>query len=210
MSKNFKITLIVILALLIAINLFVLPKKENEAKEHDNTKATLQKAEESTGKALIGGEFELVNQDGKEFTSQDIKGKYSLIFFGFTNCPMVCPTALNTLTLVLNQLGDKAKNFNTIFITTDPERDTTTRIKEYLQAFDNSIIGLTGTKGNLKQAYDAYRVYAKKVAAEDGGNNYDMNHSSIIYVMDKNGEYLKHFTHSTDVDEIMAGLKKLK
>lgn len=207
MSKNFKSFAIILVIALIGINLFVLPK-ENQTKEISKpTPAAKAIEKQGEGKALIGGAFELIDQNGKTYNSEQMRGKYSLVYFGFTNCPMVCPTALNTLTLALNQLGEDSKNFNTIFITTDPERDSVKRQKEYLKAFHPSIIGLTGTKEQLQKSYDAYRVYAKKIAAEDGSNNYDMNHSSIIYVMDKNGEYLKHYTHTTDIDDLLAGLK---
>lgn len=211
MSKSFKIFTIILVVALVIINLYVLPEgnKEKLSKASNDIEEAKSEEKEGKGKALIGGDFELINQNGDIYNSNQMNGKYSLVYFGFTNCPMVCPTALNTLTLALNELGEDAEKFNTIFITTDPERDTVERYQEYLSAFHPSIIWLTGTKEQLQKSYDAYRVYAKKINAEDGSNNYDMNHSSIIYVMDKNGEYLKHYNHKTEIDKVISGLKEL-
>ena len=201
MSKNAKISIIIALLGFIVVNFFVIPKKQSH---HKNSTSVEEK--ETTGKALIGGKFKLTDMNGKVFSSKKLIGKSSIVYFGFTNCPMVCPTAMNTLTLVINKLGNKADDFNFVFITTDPERDTPERLKEYFANFSDKIIGLTGTKKQLQKAYDGYKVYAEKIANKDGSENYDMNHSSIIYVMDKNGEYFKHFNHESSVDEILNGL----
>ncbi len=163
---------------------------------------------EVSGEALIGGSFSLTNQDGKKFTDKDLLGKYSLIYFGFTHCPMICPTALNSLSLAMEKLGDDAKKFQAILITTDPERDSQSRLKEYLANFNTEIIGLTGTEKELEVAYKAYKVYAEKAGlTKDGG--YDMNHSSIIYIMNKDGKFISHFTHASPVEEIIAKLKQI-
>ncbi|MDX1949700.1 MAG: SCO family protein [Rickettsiales bacterium] len=164
---------------------------------------------ETTGEALIGGDFELTDQNGNKFTQENLKDKYSLVYFGFTHCPMICPTALSSISLTMEKLGQEAEKFQPVFITTDPERDTQERLKEYLVNFNSNIIGLTGSEKELEKAKKAYKVYAEKSGiTKDGG--YDMNHSSIIYVMNKQGKYISHFTHASPVDEIISKLKTIK
>ena len=108
----------------------------------------------------------------------------------------------------MEDLGEeKAKRFQPIFITTDPERDNEKRMSEYLEAFHPNFIGLTGSESELKKAHKAYKVFAKKVEGET--ENYDMNHTSIIYVMDENGQYLMHFSHTTEPESIIQMIQNL-
>jgi protein SCO1/2 len=162
----------------------------------------------STGNANIGGDFILTDHKGNEFSSELLKGKTSIIYFGFTNCPMICPTALNNMSLAMKELGEDAKKITPVFITTDPERDTSEAIADYISNFDSSFIGLTGTKEQLEKAYDAYKVYAKKVEL-DGEDGYDMNHSSIIYIMNTDGEYVSHFTHQSPPEAVVKKLREI-
>ncbi len=161
-----------------------------------------------TPTAQIGGPFELVDsQSGKTVTDQDYKGKWQLIYFGYTHCPDACPTALNDLSLALDKLGDKRKAMAPLFITIDPERDTADVMKDYTASFAPDIVGLTGSTEAVAKAEKEFRVYAAKHPTKDGG--YDMDHSSIIYVMDPSGRFVTNFTHETDPDQMAAKLMSL-
>ena len=158
--------------------------------------------------AKIGGPFQLVDaQTGKTVTDQNYKGKWLLIYFGYTHCPDACPTALNDLSLALDKLGDKRHAMAPLFITIDPERDTANVMKDYAASFAPDIVGLTGTPEQIAQAEKEYRVYAAKHPTKDGG--YDMDHSSIIYVMDPAGRFVTNFTHETDPDQMATKLMSL-
>jgi protein SCO1/2 len=167
-----------------------------------------EKFHEGVPTAKIGGPFQLVDtQTGKTVTDQDYKGKWQLIYFGYTHCPDACPTALNDLSLALDKLGDKRKAMAPLFITIDPERDTADVMKDYTASFAPDIVGLTGTTEEITQAEKEFRVYAAKHPTKDGG--YDMDHSSIIYVMDPSGRFVTNFTHETDPDQMAAKLMSL-
>jgi protein SCO1/2 len=197
--------------ILILSSLIIFLVAANEFSTNKTTKTTdSATATETTtsGEALVGGAFALTDQKGNKFTDENLKGKISLVFFGFTHCPMICPTTLSTLTLAFNQLGEGADKFQIVFITTDPERDDPARIKEYLSTFAAPVIGLTGSAAEVKQAEDAYRVYSEKLPADATGN-YDMNHSAIIYVMNAEGKFISHFSSETPVEEVVTKLKAL-
>ncbi len=208
MKNSTKVALIGVTVIMIAANLYISNNETNFPNSNTTETATVTKDKPDEGEALIGGEFELTDQNGNKFTEQNLKGKYSLVYFGFTNCPMICPTALSSISLAIDKLGDKAKDIQPVFITTDPERDDQARLSEFLKNFDPSILGLTGTQDQIDKAKQAYRVYAEKIAEKDPAK-YDMNHSSIIYIMDKDGKYKDHFTHETPVDDIVKKLSEL-
>lgn len=140
--------------------------------------------------SLVGGPFTLTATDGRTVTDADFKGHPFLVFFGYTHCPDVCPTTLFSLSQVLKALGPDTK-LKVLFITVDPARDTPKDMKEYLANFDPRIIGLSGTEAQTSEVERAYRVYAKKVAGE--GGDYSMDHTSIIYLMDKEGRFVSAF-----------------
>lgn len=144
----------------------------------------------SHGTALVGGPFSLTDQDGRTVTAGSLKGEPFLVFFGYTHCPDVCPTTLSDMTQVLQALGT-AKPAHALFITVDPERDTPAVLKDYLSSFDPRITGLTGTPEAITAVEKAYRVYAKKGPSENGG--YAMDHTSLVYLMDKDGQFAKAF-----------------
>jgi cytochrome oxidase Cu insertion factor (SCO1/SenC/PrrC family) len=158
----------------------------------------------STGTALVGGPFQLIDQDGKTVTEKDFLGKHMLAFFGYTYCPDVCPTELQVISAALAQLGPKADQIRPVFITVDPARDTPKAIKEYLSNFDPRFVGLTGSAQQVAQAARAYRVYYAKVENKSDPQSYLMDHSSIVYLMSPDGRFLKHFAYTTDA----AGLAK--
>jgi protein SCO1/2 len=157
--------------------------------------------------AAIGGKFSLVDQNGKKFTEADLKGKWQLVFFGYTHCPDVCPTSLNDLSLALDQLGTKKSEFGIVFISVDPERDTPPVLKSYVESFGGPIVALTGPPDAVAQAARGYKVFYAKHPRSDGG--YDMDHSALIYVMDPQGRFTATFTPDDAPDAIAARLKKL-
>jgi protein SCO1/2 len=146
------------------------------------------------GPSAIGGPFKLIDQDGKPLTDQDMKGKPFLVFFGYTHCPDVCPTTLFELSEVLHAMGKDAGRVNALFITVDPDRDTAAVMKDYLSSFDPHLRGATGTQQQIDVVEKEYRVYAKKVPTKDG--DYSMDHSAVVYLMDKDGRFVAPFTLS--------------
>jgi len=149
-----------------------------------------------TGEVLIGGAFTLVDANGNTVTEQDYRGKYTLVFFGFTHCPDICPTALLVVRNALDHLGKDAKKIVPIFITIDPERDTPDVIGRYVKNFGDRVVGLTGTPEQIKKAADAYKVFYAKVEDKESGLGYVMDHSGFLYLMGPNGKYLAHYPHS--------------
>ena len=137
--------------------------------------------------ANIGGPFQLVDQNDKRVTDATYKGGPIIIFFGYTHCPDVCPTTLFEMSEVL-KLIPNTKKVSALFVTVDPERDTPDKLKDYLSSFDPRISGLSGTRADIDATLKAYRVYAKKVPQENG--EYSMDHSAIIYLMDKQGRFV--------------------
>lgn len=163
--------------------------------------------ETASGKALIGGPFSLVNGQGERVTEKDFAGKPMLVFFGFTHCPDVCPAGLQVIAAALDKLGDEAGGLTPIFITVDPERDTPEVTGKYVASFHPAIVGLSGAPEDVAAAIKNYRVYAKKVEGS-APDQYNMDHSAFLYLMDSNGEYQRHFSHSVDADALAAELAK--
>ena len=161
----------------------------------------------STGPALaaVGGPFHLVDQDGKAVSDEDMKGRPFLVFFGFTHCPDVCPTALFDMSQVLHALGPDAGRIGALFITVDPERDTPAVLKDYLSNFDPHLRGLTGDPAAVNAALKAFRVYAKKVPLESG--EYTMDHTAVVYLMDKNGRFVAPFNMKRTAEAEVADLR---
>lgn len=163
----------------------------------------------TTGKALIGGPFSLLDPSGKRVTEKDFAGRPMLVYFGFTNCPDVCPAGLQVIAAALDKLGPKADGLAPLFITLDPERDTPQVIGEYVKSFNPRIVGLSGSPEDIAAVAKAYRVYFKKVAdANSASGNYSVDHSAYMYLMSPTGELLKHFPHTVNVDELADELAK--
>ncbi len=156
--------------------------------------------------AAVGGPFKLVDQDGRTVTEQDVKGKPSLVFFGFTHCPDVCPTTLFDISEIFRALGPDADRASALFFTVDPERDTPEAMKAYLSSFDPHLRGLTGDQAAVDGAIRAYRAYAKKVPNPDG--SYTMDHTALVYLMDKNGGFVSPFSLKRRPEESAADLRK--
>jgi protein SCO1/2 len=156
--------------------------------------------------AAIGGPFKLTDQNGREVTDQQLKGKPFLVFFGFTHCPDVCPTTLFEVSEILRSLGPDADRTGALFITVDPERDTPAAMKDYLSSFDPHLIGLTGDPAAVAAVAKAYRVYFKKVPLEQGG--YTMDHTAIVYLMDKEGRFVSPFSLKRSAEAAAGDLRR--
>jgi protein SCO1/2 len=156
---------------------------------------------QASGEAMVGGPFQLVDQNGKPTDQNLLKGRWSAVFFGYTYCPDVCPTTLQALAGAEAKLGGRAKDLQVVFISVDPERDTPAQIKAYLAtpAFPKGTIGLTGTPAQVAAAAKAYRVYYQK----DGkGEGYSVAHSSIVYLMNPAGKFDRALTESQTPSEV--------
>lgn len=141
--------------------------------------------------SAVGGPFRLVDQNGAEVTEKALQGSPSLVFFGFTHCPDVCPTTLFEISQLYQQLGAKGDGLKAFFVTVDPERDTSELMRLYLSSFDPRIRALTGDRPALEAMYKAYRVYARKVPLE--GQEYTMDHTALVYLMDRKGQFVGGF-----------------
>jgi protein SCO1/2 len=156
--------------------------------------------------SAVGGPFQLVDQNSKPITDQDLKGHPFLVFFGFTHCPDVCPTTLFDVSEILRALGPDADRTRALFITVDPERDTPAVMKDYLSSFDPHLSGLTGDPADIAAVAKAYRVYYKKVPSE--GGNYTMDHTAIVYLMDKDGRFVSPFSLKGPTEAAAADLRR--
>lgn len=156
--------------------------------------------------AAIGGPFQLTDQNGKAVTDKSLKGKPTLIFFGYTHCPDVCPTSLFEMSEVLRAMGKDADKVNAVFISVDPERDTPAAMKDYLSSFDPHLEGLSGDPAETAKVITSYRVYAKKVPTKDG--DYTMDHTALIYLMDREGRFVSPFNMKRSPEEAAAELKR--
>src|SRR5262249_37714683 len=154
----------------------------------------------------IGGPIHLTTQDGAKFDSASLAGKPYAVFFGFTHCPEVCPTTLSDIAQATDAIGtDAAKNFTTLFVTIDPERDTPPVLKEYISNFNGNIVGLSGTPEQVNQVAKEFRVFYKKVPTSDG--SYTMDHTAVVYLMDKSGQFRGVVSYNEDHDAYVSKIK---
>jgi protein SCO1/2 len=156
--------------------------------------------------APIGGPFRLTDQSGQTVTEKAMVGRPSLIFFGFTHCPDICPTTLFEISEVLRAMGNEADRVNAYFISVDPERDDSEAMKNYLASFDPHLKGLTGDPEAIAKVLSEYRVYAKKVPLKDG--DYTMDHIALTYLMDRDGKFVAPFNLNRKPEEAAADLKR--
>lgn len=159
-----------------------------------------------TSASIGGGPFKLTDQTGQTVTEKDMVGRPTIIFFGYTHCPDVCPTSLFEMSEVLRAMGPDADRINAYFVTVDPERDTQETMKNYLSSFDPHLKGLTGDPAAVGKALSAFRVYAKKVPLKDGG--YSMDHTALIYLMDRDGRFVSPFDLKRSAEAAAADLKR--
>jgi len=168
--------------------------------------ATGQLRSGGSGPLAIGGPFQLIDQDGQPITDQDMKGRPFLVFFGYTHCPDICPTTLFDVSEVMRALGKDADRTAALFITVDPERDTPAAMKDYLSSFDPHLRGATGDRKAIEAAEKAYRVYAKKVPTD--GGDYSVDHTALVYLMDKQGRFVAPFSLKRRPEEAAADLRR--
>lgn len=177
---------------------------------------SVQGTESETTQQAIGGAFELRNTDGERMTAADFRGRYMLVFFGYTHCPDICPATLNAITQALNHVGEKAPEkaakVTPVFITIDPARDDVARMKGYVENFHPRTVGLTGSAEQVAAAATAYKVSYEKVSPEEMDDmdmaghgdheGYLMRHSSHIFLMDPRGRYVDHLPHTAGATRI--------
>ena len=159
----------------------------------------------STGQADVGGPFQLTDQHGKPVSDQAFRGRYMLIYFGYSFCPDVCPTTLAVMAQALEKLGGKSSQVVPVFITIDPERDTPKVLDEYMKSFAPPFVGLTGSADQIKTVEKRYRVYAVKKPLE--GGNYGMDHSSVIYLMGPDGKMVSFYDEAVSPDDLAKDLR---
>jgi len=163
---------------------------------------------ETSGTALIGGPFTLVDRNGKTVTDKDFRGRFMLVFFGFTHCPDICPAELQVMSASLQALGDKAADIIPIFITLDPERDTPAVMADYVKNFGSRFVGLTGSPEAIAAAAKAYRVAYSKRTDDPKASAYSIDHSEFAYLMGRDGQYVTHFPYGTPTEKMTETLRR--
>jgi protein SCO1 len=155
--------------------------------------------------ALIGGPFTLQDGDGKTISDQTLRGRPFLVYFGYTHCPDVCPTELAKISDILGKMGDKP--VPALFITVDPERDTPKLMQDYVSSFNPAIVGLSGSPEAVQATEKTFRVFARKGEKQPDGD-YSMDHSSVVYLMDKNGAFVEAFNVERSPEDAAKELEK--
>ena len=165
-------------------------------------RARIAEANKGIGKPLVGGAFHLTDHNGKDFTQEDLKGKYSLVYFGFTHCPDICPEELDKMAGMIDQVKEKHGEgvMRNVFISCDPARDTPEVIRRYLAEFHEDILGMTGTWQEVKDVCKAYRVYFSTPADVKPGQDYLVDHSIYFYLMDPEGDFVEAIGRNFTVD----------
>jgi cytochrome oxidase Cu insertion factor (SCO1/SenC/PrrC family) len=158
------------------------------------------------GRGSVGGPFTLTDQTGRQRSDTEFRGKLMIVYFGYTYCPDVCPTDLMAITQALEALGPAAEGVQPVFITIDPERDIKV-MADYVSAFHHSLIGLTGSSGEVRTVANAYKAFYVKVPDERSGE-YSIDHAGVIYLMGRNGEYLGFMPPQTNPDRLTEILRK--
>ena len=155
--------------------------------------------------AFKGSEFSLKDMNNNTITEESFDGPLTAIFFGFTNCPDVCPMTLNKMDIVLDKLKNKKKDIKVFFISVDPERDTPEVVKDYLSNFENKFIGITGDPEKIFLLYKSWGVISKKIFLDNG--EYNIDHSTPVILL-KNGEYISMISHRDDIKKSIKIIKK--
>ena len=195
-KKNIIILLLSILFLCLGVIVYLLAMPAE--KQSSSFQTTLD----------IGGVFTLTNQNNERVSSDIYKDKYKIIYFGFTFCPAICPTELQKISTALDLLGDKASNIQPIFISVDPERDTPAVLKSYVSNFPHNLTGFTGSTNDIEKVKKQFRIYAARVQ-DKSSNEYTVDHSSYIYLLDKDSKMVDLYNHD-DTSEVIANrIKKI-
>ena len=211
--KRLPLTLLSVVVLLAAVAVGAFwrsgdSRSQSETQTQDAGDLNLQ-SETQTPEPLpgdFGGSFALTDQYGMRRTDMDFRGKYMLIFFGYTYCPDVCPTVLNEIGVALNELGPRASRVQPIFITIDPARDKPPAMKKYLSSFDPRILGLRGDGDETEAAAKAFHVYYRPVSL--GNKQYTMDHSGFLYLMDPKGKFTSLITGNVPGHDLAKTLRK--
>lgn len=164
----------------------------------------------SSGSIAVGGPFTLTDQTGRRVSSGDFRGRYMLVYFGYSMCPDVCPTTLAVIADALGKIDPKGQKIVPVFITIDPERDTPKILAPYVKAFGDQFVGLTGTPAEITAVEKAYKVYAKKVPLEESkgiGGGYGMDHSSVMYLMGPDGKIVSYYDELIPAAKLEAELR---
>ena len=157
--------------------------------------------------AAVGGPFHLIDQDGRPVSDRDLVGKPSVVFFGFTYCPDVCPTTLARISEWMRALGPEAAGINVVFITIDPDRDGPAQLKRYLASFDPRFRGFTGSDAAVAEAAHDYDVYVQKVPLTGGG--YTMDHSTNIYLLGRDGRFAELLSADETAPEALEAFRRV-
>ncbi len=187
----------------LACVLFARPMAANEAAEPSPTELIEGLV---SGRAPVGGPFELTDQTGHRRTDADFRGKLVVLYFGYTYCPDVCPTELQSISLALEKLGAAAEAVQPLFITVDPERDTPARLAEFVSSFHPRLIGLTGSVADIRKTAIEYRTFFVKNGATASGE-YSVDHTGFIYLVGKDGRYLGFLPPGVAPDEIADAIR---
>jgi protein SCO1/2 len=158
--------------------------------------------------ASLGGPFQLEEADGRTVTDKDFRGKYMLIYFGYTSCPDICPTTMADLGIALKKLGAKADEVQPLFVTVDPGRDTPEVLKSYTSAFSPRLIGLTGSPQQIAAVEKEFHVYAKIEKTGDGPNDYSVDHSSVFYLMGPDGRFISVLRADQEGDDLARTISR--
>jgi cytochrome oxidase Cu insertion factor (SCO1/SenC/PrrC family) len=161
-----------------------------------------------SGTALVGGPFTMVNHRGETVTADSFRGKPMLLFFGFTFCPDICPTELQVMAAALDDMGREGADIQPLFVSVDPARDTPEVMKAYVEHFGPRFTGLTGSAAQVAAMASAYRVHFEVKPNPSDPASYTVDHSAIIYLMDAKGQFLKHFSYTTDPKTLADALRK--
>ena len=197
MSKKFFLTLLSSLLILLVLSIGTGLWIYKQTKNNNLNKAT-----------LVGGSYSLTDHNGNKVTDKSFSNKFKIIYFGYTFCPDICPTGMAVISQALDLLGNKARRIKPIFITVDPKRDNVEIMAEYHNHFHPSFSNLTGTLDQIRRVAKLYRVYYKKSDASEA-ENYLMDHSSIMYVLSPEGEYINHFGPEITPAQIVAFFNRI-
>lgn len=195
--KRLILIIVPVLALIVALVVFL-----TGADHKDEGKTP----ERQGAASLIGGDFTLTSHTGKRVSAKDFRGKYMLVYFGYTFCAEICPTELQTMSEAIDLLGKDGDKVVPILISVDPERDTVKKLAEYVPLFHKNLVGLTGTPEEIARAAKAYRAYYAKTGE---GSQYEMDHSAIIYLMDKKGQYAAHFAFGVKPEKMAEKIRAI-
>ena len=192
------------ISLALACILFSAPLAANEAAEPSPTELIEGLL---SGRAPVGGPFELTDQTGRRRTDADFHGKLVVLYFGYTYCPDVCPTELQSISLALDKLGAAAESVQPLFITVDPERDTPARLADFVSSFHPRLIGLTGSLADIRNTAVAYRTFFAKNGASTPGGDYSVDHTGFIYLVGQDGRYLGFLPPGSTPDAIADAIR---